>query len=175
MQTFGAVARGGNLPLCAANNACDASRMMPTKIITVAFAAWVVMTSAAYARPCDAVQKSSGNFTAGRPFDGEVVEIVDPETVRIVPVGQKATSQNWCDVDLVMFGTRSPPTASSQRQFLGDFALHRQLFCMPQPSNRSRAGGQMLVTIWRGERVSASCEISYPLDELLRKTAKARR
>jgi hypothetical protein len=149
--------------------------MMPTKIIAVASAAWVVMTSAAYARACDAVQKSSGDFTAGKPFDGEVVEIVGPETVRIVPVAEKVTPQNWCDVDLMMFGSRSSPTASAQRRFLADFVLHRQVVCMPQPSNRRRVSGQILATIWRGEHVSASCEISYPLDELLKKTANARR
>ena len=166
---------GGKLPLHAANNACHAPRMTLMKIIAVGFAASVVMTSAAHARACDAVQKSSGDFVAGRPFDGEVVEIVDAETIRIIPIAQTANPKNWCDVDLVMFGSRSPPTASAQRKFLADFVLRRRVVCMPQPSNRTRVSGLMLATIWRGERVSASCEISYPLDELLKKTAKARR
>lgn len=157
--------------------ACERVTMIGVRLIVTAFIVACV-TSAAHARPCDAVQKASGDFTAGKLFDGEVVQVLDARTIRITPVGQAANAQSACDVDLRMFssGDQSGPAELTQsRRFLDEFVLHQEVACMPQPSKRTLAGGEARISIWDGDRVSASCDINYPLGSLLRKVREVQR
>jgi hypothetical protein len=147
------------------------------KLAAMTLALWGFLSATSYARPCDAVQKSSGEFAVGKPFDGVVIAVLDAKTIRMIPDKRDAIPQNWCDVDLRMFSAEhlTASSASAQRNFLEDFVQHRGVVCMPQPANRSHVNGQTVVTIWNGDRISASCDVSYPLGELQQRTAKARR
>jgi hypothetical protein len=126
--------------------------------------------TSAHARPCDAIQKSSGEFVVGKSFDGEVIQVIDGKTIRLVPVNQEADPKNWCDVELEMYGSErnfSASAAAESRKFLTDFILNHVVICMPHPSNIIREEGEMTrATIRRGDHVIASCNVDYPLGYL---------
>lgn len=149
---------------------------MSPRLFAISAIAAASLATSAHSRPCDAIQKESGEFWGGKSFSGEVIQVVDAKIIRISPLMQADNTQQLCEVELSMFGpdrVLSPAESERLKSFLTNFVLHGVVTCMPISSVRARVGGRDVVTIWRGERVVAACNVDYPIDFLLQKLKAA--
>lgn len=129
-----------------------------------------LLPASANARTCDAIERAAGGFAVGKPFAGRVVSVVDERTIMIVALDAEDNRER-CEIELAMYGPtrewRSQDAARSRR-FLTNYLLQQEVTCMPHPSNRTIVNEKPAMTYRRGAGISASCDVSYPLDALRR-------